>query len=104
MARPIRVLPKPQSTTPLTMVERPSVMRPGASSGAVVSATAIRSTSDDANIPVIAAVELSGPPTANGNELPSAIMVARTADEMQGRRNTVGQVWRQRACEDQQRV
>jgi len=67
---------------PVTTVERERVMRTGASSGAVVSATAIRSTSDDANIAVIAAVELSGPPTANGNELPSAMIVARTADEM----------------------
>ena len=31
---------------------------------------------------VIAAVELSGPATAKGNELPSARTVARTADEM----------------------
>jgi hypothetical protein len=31
---------------------------------------------------VIAAVELSGPPTENGNELPSAMTIARTADEM----------------------
>jgi hypothetical protein len=45
-------------------------------------ASAIRSTSDDANIPVTAAVELSGPAIANGNELPSAMTVARTADEM----------------------
>jgi hypothetical protein len=57
-------------------------MRTGASSGAAVSFTEIRSTSDDANIPIIAAVELSGPAIANGNELPSAITPARTADEM----------------------
>ena len=42
----------------------------------------MRSTSEDANIPVIAAVELSGPPIANGNELPSASTAARTADVM----------------------
>lgn len=57
-------------------------MRTGASCGAAVSATAIRSTSDDAKIAVTAAVELSGPAIANGNELPSAMTVARTADEM----------------------
>ena len=33
-------------------------------------------------MPVIAAVELSGPAMANGKELPSAITVASTADEM----------------------
>ena len=54
----------------------------GASSGAPGSVVAIRSTSDDANIPVIAAVELSGPPIANGSELPTAMMVARTVDDM----------------------
>jgi len=57
-------------------------MRTGASSGAVGSVAAIRSTNDNANIPVIAAVELFGPAIANGNELTSAIIVARTADEM----------------------
>ena len=54
----------------------------GASSGADGSVAAIRSTSDEANMPVIAAVELSGPATANGSELPTAITAARTADEM----------------------
>jgi hypothetical protein len=57
-------------------------MRTGASSGADGLVAAIRSTSDEANIAVIAAVELSGPAIAKGNELPSAIVVARTADEM----------------------
>ena len=55
-------MPKPHSTMPVAMLARPSVMSTGASGGAVVSATAIRSTSDDARIAVIAAVELSGPP------------------------------------------
>ncbi len=41
-----------------------------------------RSTIDDARMPVIAAVELSGPATANGKELPTAMTAARTADEM----------------------
>jgi hypothetical protein len=58
------------------------VISTGASSGAVGSVIAMRSTSDDASIPVIAAVEPSGPPTANGSELPTAMMVARTVDEM----------------------
>src|ERR1700737_771549 len=84
MARPLPVTPKQQSTMPVTMAERPSVIRTGASSGADGSAAAIRSTSDDANMAVIAAVELSGPPTENGNELPSAMTIARTADEMKG--------------------
>ena len=53
--------PKPQSTMPVTMLERPSVIKTGASSGPVGSAASIRSTSDDANIPVVAMVELSGP-------------------------------------------
>jgi hypothetical protein len=44
--------------------------------------SAIRSASDDANMAVIAAVELSGPAIANGKELPSAMTLARTADEM----------------------
>jgi hypothetical protein len=41
----------------------------------------IRSTIDEANMPVIAAVELSGPATTKGNELPTPITAARTADE-----------------------
>jgi hypothetical protein len=41
----------------------------------------MRSTSDEANIPDIAALELSGPPIANGSELPSSRTLARTADE-----------------------
>jgi hypothetical protein len=64
------------------MVAKANVRRTGASRGAVGSAAAIRSTSDDANIPVIAAVVLSGPPIANGSELPSAMTAASTADEM----------------------
>ncbi len=82
MARPIRVTPKPQSTTPVAMLARPSVIRTGASSGAEGSAAVMRSTSDDAKIPVMAAVELSGPAIANGSELPSAIVAARIADEI----------------------
>jgi hypothetical protein len=66
---------------PVMMVERPSVIRTGATCGAVVPASAIRSISEDASIPVTAAVELSGPPIANGNELPSARAPAITADE-----------------------
>ena len=57
---------------PVMMVDRASVISTGASRGADGSAATIRSTSDAASIPVIAAVELSGPPTAKGNELPSA--------------------------------
>jgi len=64
------------------MLARPSVMRTGSSKGAVGSVAAMRSTSDDANIPIVAAVELSGPAIANGIELPSAITLASTADEM----------------------
>ena len=80
MARPIRVTPKPQSTIPVTIVEKPSVIRVGASSGAVGSVAAMRSTSEAASMPVIHAVELSGPPIAKGSELPSASTAARTAD------------------------
>ena len=67
---------------PVTTVARARVSRTGASSGADGSAAMIRSTIDDANMPVIAAVELSGPATAKGNELPTPITAARTADEM----------------------
>ncbi len=62
------------------MVERPSVIRTGAIPGTGVPAKAIRSTSEEANIAVTAAVELSGPATANGSELPSAMTKARIAD------------------------
>jgi hypothetical protein len=65
---------------PVAMLTRPSVMRTAPRGAADGSAAVIRSTSDAANIPVIAAVELSGPATANGKELPSAITAARTAD------------------------
>jgi hypothetical protein len=82
MARPIRVTPKPHSTMPVTMVASPSVIRTGASIGAAGFAAAMRSTSAEARIAVIAAVELSGPATANGSELPSPITSASTADEM----------------------
>jgi hypothetical protein len=75
-------MPKPHSTRPVVMLAIASVMMTGASSGAAGSAAVIRSTSDDANIPVIAAVELSGPATANGIELPSAMTLASSADEM----------------------
>ena len=54
----------------------------GPSSGADGSAAAMRSTSEEARIPVIAAVEVSGPAIANGSELPSASTAARIADEM----------------------
>ncbi len=82
MARPIRVTPKPHSTMPVRIVEKPSVISVGASSGAVGSVAAMRSTSEAANMPVIAAVELSGPAIAKGRELPSASMAASTADVM----------------------
>ena len=75
-------MPKPHSTMPVAMLARPSVISTGASGGAVASVPAIRSTSDDARMAVIAAVELSGPPIANGKELPSARTAASTADEM----------------------
>ena len=55
---------------------------PELAEGSEVSVDITRSTSDDAKIPVMAAVELSGPAIANGNELPSAIVAARTADEI----------------------
>ena len=67
---------------PVTMVESPSVISTGVSSGAVGLAAPMRSTSEAIRMPVTAAVELSGPATANGSELPSAIKVASTADEM----------------------
>jgi hypothetical protein len=57
------------------------VIRTGPSTAADAPAVAILSTSDEANIPVIAAVEPSGDPTANGNELPSAMTAPITADE-----------------------
>jgi hypothetical protein len=66
---------------PVMMLAKPRVIRTGDSSPADGSLIWIRSTSDDANIPVIAAVELSAPPIANGNELPIAITAASTADE-----------------------
>ena len=78
----MRVRPKPQSTMPVTMVEKPSVISVGPSSGAEGSVAAMRSTSEAANMPVIAAVELSGPPIAKGRELPSASTAASTADVM----------------------
>ena len=67
---------------PVTMAERPSVISAGASSDAEGSLATMCSTSDAANIPVIAAVELSGAAMANGNELPDAITAARMAEEM----------------------
>ena len=67
---------------PVTMLARPSVIITGASTAADGSVAVIRSTSEEASIPVIAAVEVSGPATANRSELPSAITVARAADEM----------------------
>jgi hypothetical protein len=53
---------------------------------------------------VIAALELSGPAIANGSELPSAITAAITADDMKVAATPVGQIRRERAGEDQQRV
>ena len=41
----------------------------------------MRSTSEAARIPVIAAVEASGPAIANGSELPPASTAAMIADE-----------------------
>ena len=52
-------MPKPQSTMPVAMADSASVMRTGASRGADGSTATIRSTSDEANIPVIAAVDVS---------------------------------------------
>ncbi len=75
-------MPKPQSTIPVATVASARVSSTGASSGAEGSAAMTRSTIDDARMPVIAAVELSGPATANGKELPIPITAARTADEM----------------------
>ncbi|MGY4220824.1 hypothetical protein ACVMFB_007323 [Bradyrhizobium sp. USDA 4522] len=82
MARPNRVSPRQHSTMPVTMVESPSVISTGASSSAVGLAALTRSTSEAIRIPVTAAVEVSGPATAKGSELPSAIKVASTAEEM----------------------
>src|ERR1700761_5372105 len=82
MARPIRVSPQQHNTIPVAMLESDSVKRTGPSTGASGCAATIRSASDDARMPVIAAVELSGAPTANGSELPSAITAARIAEEM----------------------
>ena len=78
----MRVIPKPHSTTPVRTVAIASVIRTGASNGADGSAAKMCSTREEARIPVIAAVELSGPETAKGNELPTAITPARMADEM----------------------
>src|SRR2546423_13483504 len=99
MARPIRDTPKPQSTMPVATLARPSVIRTGASSEADGSVDIIRSTSDDAKIPVMAAVELSGPAIANGNELPSAIVAARTAEAIKGAATPVGTHGARRAAE-----
>lgn len=82
MARPIRVSPSPHSTIPVSMVDRPSVIRTGESSGADRLAASMRSTSEAAKMPVTAAVELSGPATAKGRELPSPMTAARTAELM----------------------
>jgi hypothetical protein len=78
----MRVIPKPQSTIPVRMVASASVIRTGASSGADGLAATTRSTIDEARMPVMAAVELSGPEMAKGSELPAAITPARMADEM----------------------
>ena len=64
------------------MVAIANVIRMGASSGADGSAAAMRSAMDEARMPIMAAVELSGPETAKGIELPTAITPARMADEM----------------------
>ena len=68
----MRVRPQQQSTIPVAMAAMPKVMSTGPSTGADGSVVAMRSTSDEARIPVIAAVELSGPPIANGIELRNA--------------------------------
>ena len=82
MARPSRVRPSPHSTTPVSTVDRPSVIRTGESSGAERLAASTCSTSEAARIPVTAAVELSGAAIAKGSELPSPITAASTAELM----------------------
>ena len=57
------------------------VIKTGDSNGADGLAAMIRSASEDVRMPVIAAVELSGPAMAKGSELPTAITAARTADD-----------------------
>ena len=104
MARPIRVRPKPHSTMPVAIVDRPSVISTGASSGADGSAAVMRSTSEAARIAVTAAVELSGPAIAKGSELPSPMHGGKHGRGDEGRGDAVGQIGRQRAGEDQQRV
>lgn len=66
---------------PVAMLASPNVMRTG-TTGEACELAAIRSSSDEANMAVIAEVELSGPPTAKGIELPNASTAAMTADEM----------------------
>ena len=67
---------------PVAMVDRPSVIRTGASSGADGLAAMMRSAREAARMLVSAAVELSGPPIANGIELPSPMTIASTAELM----------------------
>jgi hypothetical protein len=55
-------------------------------------------------IAVIAAVEVSGPGIANGNELPRPMTAASTANVMKVVAMAVGEEWRQRTGEDQQRI
>src|SRR2546429_9822780 len=100
MARPIRDTPKPQSTMPVAMLARPSVIRTGVSSEADGSVDITRSTSDDAKIPVMAAVELSGPADAKGNEPPTAIGWGTTPGGIKGAAEAVGREWRSRTAED----
>jgi len=76
----MRVIPKQHSTMPVRTVVTASVIRTAGSTGADGSAASMRSTIEEARMPVMAAVELSGPEIANGSELPTAITPARMAD------------------------
>ncbi len=67
---------------PVRTLATASVISTGPSTGASVLCSAIRSTSEEARMPVMAAVEVSGAPTANGSELPSASTAASTAEVM----------------------
>ncbi|MGY4456876.1 hypothetical protein ACVWYI_000836 [Bradyrhizobium sp. LB13.1] len=80
MARPSRVRPSPHSTNPVSIVDRPRVIRTAESSGSDRFAVSMRSTTEAARIPVTAAVELSGAAIAKGRELPSPMTAASTAE------------------------
>ena len=64
------------------MLAMPKVISTGPRIGADGSCAAMCSISDEARMPVIAAVEVSGPAIANGNELRSASTAARIAEVM----------------------